>query len=53
MFRDSVEYDIAFLYKARQLRLLTGFDIGKILLFTCKTMCEVCDNTILRHNRGN
>ena len=53
VFRDGVEYDTAFLHKARQFRLLTGFDIGKILLFTRKTVCEICDNTLLRHNRGN
>ena len=39
--------------KARQQTKLTGFNIGKILLFTCKTVCEVCDNTILRHDRGD
>ena len=33
--------------------MLTGFDIGKILLFTRKTAYEVCDNTLLRHNCGN
>ena len=39
--------------KARQQTKLTGFDIGKILLFTRKTVCEVCENTLLRHNCGN
>ena len=33
VFRDGVEYDTAFLHKARQFRLLTGFDIGETIVF--------------------